>query len=90
MTRIVAGPIEEQVETVLANIASILQDAGAALANIVRCGVFIADLNDLPRANTVYECAFHGHRPTRTTVGVALPGYDIEIDCIAVVPSSDT
>ena len=52
--------------------------------------VATVDLNDLPRVNTVYERAFHGHLPTRTTVGVALAGYDIEIDCIAVVPSSDT
>jgi len=31
-----------------------------------------------------------GRLPTRTTVGVTLPGYDVEIDCIAVIPRSDT
>jgi 2-iminobutanoate/2-iminopropanoate deaminase len=84
--RIVEGPIEAQVEAVLANIESILEYAGATLADVVRCGVFVADLADLPRVNIAYERAFTGGLPTRTTVGASLPGYGVEIDCIAVVP----
>lgn len=84
--RIVDRSIEDQVETVLENIAAILADAGATLADVVRCGVFVADLQDLPRINAVYERAFRGHLPTRTTVGADLPGYGIEIDCIAIRP----
>jgi 2-iminobutanoate/2-iminopropanoate deaminase len=83
---IVGGPIETQVQIVLANIASILHDAGASLGDVVRCGVFVADLDDLPRVNAAYAQAFDGHLPTRTTVGASLPGYGIEIDCIAVAP----
>ncbi len=37
--------------------------------------------------NTVYERAFAGRLPTRTTVGASLPGYGVEIDCIAVIPT---
>jgi len=84
--RIVEGSIEDQVETVLENIESILRLGGASLGDVIRCGVFVAHLDDLPRVNAVYERAFAGHLPTRTTVGVTLPGYDIEIDCIAVIP----
>ena len=87
--RIVEGPIEDQVETVLENIESILRCGGASLGDVVRCGVFVAHLDDLPRVNAVYERAFRGRLPTRTTVGATLPGYDVEIDCIAVIPSSD-
>ena len=85
--RLVEGSIEAQVEAVLENIESILQHAGASLSDVVRCGVFLADLDDLPRVNTVYERAFAGRLPTRTTVGASLPGYGIEIDCIAVIPT---
>src|ERR671910_3757398 len=80
------GPsIETQTQAVFANIESILGDAGATVDDIVRCGVFLADLDDLPRFNAVYEQVFRGGFPTRTTVGVDLPGYGVEVDCIAVV-----
>jgi 2-iminobutanoate/2-iminopropanoate deaminase len=84
---LVEGSIEEQVETVFENIESILRHAGASLRDVVRCGVFVANLDDLPRVNAVYERAFDGWRPARTTVGATLPGYGVEIDCIAVIPS---
>jgi 2-iminobutanoate/2-iminopropanoate deaminase len=83
---LVEGSIETQVETVLGNIEAILRQAGASLSHVVRCGVFVANLDDLPRVNTVYERVFAGWRPTRTTVGATLPGYGVEIDCIAVLP----
>src|SRR5918995_2223149 len=80
------GPsIETQTQAVFANIEPILGDAGATVDDIVRCGVFLADLDDLPRFNAVYEQVFRGGFPTRTTVGVDLPGYGVEVDCIAVV-----
>ena len=86
--RIIDGSIEEQVEIVFANIESILEDAGATLNDVVRCGLYLTNLDDLSKVNAAYERAFAGHRPTRTTVGVALPGYGVEIDCIAVAPES--
>jgi 2-iminobutanoate/2-iminopropanoate deaminase len=88
--RIVDESIEAQIEIVLENIESILRDAGASLSDVVRCGVYVADLNDLPRVNAAYAQAFGEHLPTRTTVGVQLPGYGLEIDCIAVIPSSES
>jgi 2-iminobutanoate/2-iminopropanoate deaminase len=84
--QLVDGPIETQVEVVLGNIEVILQSAGASLADVVRCGVFVADLDTLPQVNAAYEAAFQGNLPTRTTVGVDLPGYGVEIDAIAVLP----
>jgi 2-iminobutanoate/2-iminopropanoate deaminase len=88
--RIVDGSIEAQVEVVVDNIEAILCEAGASLGDIVRCGLFLADLSDLPRVNAVYERAFGDRLPTRTTVGVMLPGYGVEIDCIAVLPTVES
>jgi 2-iminobutanoate/2-iminopropanoate deaminase len=82
---IVDGPIEKQVDVVLDNIKAVLRQAGASLDDVVHCGVFVANLDDLPQVNAVYARAFTEKRPTRTTVGVQLPGYGVEIDCIAVV-----
>lgn len=83
------GPsIENQAEAVSENIEWILADAGATLQDVVRCGVFVADLDDLPSFNEVYQRAFGGRLPTRTTVGAILPGYGVEVDCIAVAPTA--
>jgi reactive intermediate/imine deaminase len=84
---LVEGSIEEQTMVVLQNIAAILQSAGAGLDDVVRCGVFLADLEALPEFNETYARAFGSRLPARTTVGVSLPGYSVEIDCIALVPS---
>lgn len=82
---IVAGTITEQTELVMANISGILEAAGADLSNVVRCGVFLADLADLPEFNEAYVRAFGTQIPARTAVGANLPGYGVEIDCIAAV-----
>ena len=66
-----------------------LQHAGASLNDVVRCGVYVADLGDLPR-DAAYAAPFGEQLPARTTVGVELPGYGVEIDCIAVIPSSES
>ena len=71
----------------LDSIRSILGPRGRVARDVVRCGVYLSDLDDLPRLNAVYERAFAGHLPTRTTVGVDLPGYRVEIDCIAARPT---
>lgn len=86
---IVGGTIREQTEVVLENLAMILQSAGARLDDVVRCGVFLADLDSLPQFDEAYAGAFGAHLPARTTVGVALPpGHAVQVDCIAMVPDA--
>lgn len=85
--RIVPGTIEEETELTLQNIGRILESAGATPADVVRCGVFLADLDDFARMNTVYERFFPTPRPARTTVGTALIGIKVEIDCVALLPA---
>lgn len=82
----VSGTIEQETAHALANVATILTGAGASLADVVRCGVYVADLADLPGMNRAYAEAFGDHRPARTTVGVALPDIKVEIDCVALLP----
>ena len=85
---LVGGTIIEQTQAVLENLAAILRSAGARLDDVVKCGVFLADLDALPEFDEVYAGAFGAHLPARTTVGVALPGYAVQIDCIAMVPGA--
>ena len=87
----VAGDtIEEQTQIVLGNVAAVLESAGAGLADVVQCRVFLADTADFRAMDRVYAQVFPPPLPARTTVGVALPlpGMLVEIDCVAVLPAS--
>jgi 2-iminobutanoate/2-iminopropanoate deaminase len=87
--RLAGDDIESQTEQVLKNVAAILEAAGSSLQHVLRCGVFLADIDEFERMNAVYARMFGDHRPTRTTVQVAaLPqkGLRVEIDAIAYVP----
>ena len=85
-----AGPdVESQTEQVLKNIAAILEAAGSGLNCVLRCGVYLVDMTDFPRMNSVYARVFGDNRPARTTVQVAAlpsPGLMVEIDAIAYIP----
>ena len=78
--------IQEQTRVALGNIAAVLASAGASLADVVLCGVFLADMADFRGMNDVYAEFFPDPLPARTTVGATLPGILVEIDCVAVLP----
>ncbi|MGE5286749.1 MAG: RidA family protein [Micromonosporaceae bacterium] len=72
--------IQGQTRVVVGNIAAVLASAGASLEDVVRCGVFLADMADFGGMNDVYGEIFPAPLPARTTVGATLPGILIEID----------
>lgn len=85
-----AGDIEAETRVAMDRIGRILAASGAAFGDIVRVGVFMTDLSEFGRMNSVYRGYFPGPGfPARTTVGVAslLSGTRVEIDCIARRPS---
>jgi 2-iminobutanoate/2-iminopropanoate deaminase len=81
--------IEEQTRVALDNLRRVLEEAGAGLGDVVRCGVFLADLDDFAAMNAVYAEKFPEPLPARTTVGAQLPGIKVEIDCVAVLPAAE-
>jgi 2-iminobutanoate/2-iminopropanoate deaminase len=80
--------VEEETRRTLENVGRILASAGASFDDVVRCGVFLADINDFGAMNGVYASYFPDPKPARTTVQVAaLPGgIKVEIDCVVVLP----
>jgi 2-iminobutanoate/2-iminopropanoate deaminase len=81
--------IETQTEQCLKNVSAILEAAGSSLQHVLRCGVFLMDMDEFTKMNGVYGRMFGNHRPARTTVQVAgLPhdGLRVEIDAIAYKP----
>lgn len=85
--KIEATDVEGQARQVLANIASLLASQGLAMTNVVKATVFLQQMADFPKVNPLYEAAFGGHKPARSTVAVAgLPlGALIEIEVIAAL-----
>jgi 2-iminobutanoate/2-iminopropanoate deaminase len=83
--KVVEGGIEVQTDRVLKNLTAVLQAAGSDLAKVLKTTVFLSNLEDFPKMNAVYERAFGGHAPARSTVQVARLPLDvlIEIECIA-------
>jgi 2-iminobutanoate/2-iminopropanoate deaminase len=78
-----------QTRQCLANIRAILQADGSDLQYVLRCGVFLIDMNEFGAMNRAYQDIFGEHRPARTTIQAAgLPGdgMRVEIDCIAYRP----
>ena len=85
----IADSVEQQTEQCLKNVRTILEAAGSGLPHVLRCGVFLMDMDEFKTMNAVYARMFGDHRPARTTVQVAgLPGEGlrVEIDAIAYVP----
>ena len=79
------GDIKSETRRTLQNIRAILEASGSSLRDVVRVGVYLADLNDFAAMNEVYKEFFPEDPPARSTVGVQLPKIKIEIDCIARV-----
>jgi 2-iminobutanoate/2-iminopropanoate deaminase len=82
-TGLIPESIEDQTRQVFANIAAILEAAGSNLSQVVRADVYLTSLDNFQRMNEVYKTFFSEHYPVRTTVGVELRGFDIEITVIA-------
>ncbi len=85
----VPGTVQEETQLAIENLRAVLKNAGATLADVVRVGVFLADINDFAAMNAVYAEAFPEPLPARTTVGAILPGIKVEIDCVAALPRAE-
>jgi 2-iminobutanoate/2-iminopropanoate deaminase len=83
--QIVEGDIEVQTERVLKNLMEVLKEAKMSPGNVVKTTVYLTDLADFGRMNTVYERYLGKEPPARTTIqAAALPrGVKVEIDLIA-------
>ncbi len=83
---LVTSTIQDETKKVFSNIIAILEEAGLSLENVVKCTVFVNDINQYGAINTVYSEYFQEETaPARELVQVsALPkGVNIEISVIA-------
>ncbi|NLJ45113.1 MAG: RidA family protein, partial [Treponema sp.] len=79
------GEIEEEAAQVFRNLDAILAAAGSSRDRVLRCTVYISDLELWGRFNAAYAAYFGEHKPARTVVPVPglHYGFKVELDAIA-------
>ena len=83
------GGIDAQTRQALENVKSTLALAGATMADVAKCTVFLTDAANFAAMNKVYHEFFPTDPPARSTVAVAalvMPNALIEIECTAAAP----
>jgi 2-iminobutanoate/2-iminopropanoate deaminase len=81
------GSIEDQTRLVLNNLKAVLDEGGCTFDNVIKCTVFLEDMDDFSQMNAVYSEFFKPPYPARAAVQVARLPKDVkvEIEAIAVV-----
>ena len=75
----------DQVRQTFKNAQTILEAAGSSLDEVVKVNAYVTDLTRFAEFNDVYKEFFQDDPPARTTVGTALLGILVEVDCIAAI-----
>jgi 2-iminobutanoate/2-iminopropanoate deaminase len=78
--------VKAQTTKVLVTIRAALENAGSSMQKVVKCNVFLANIEDYAEMNEAYRGRFGNEPPVRTTVAVAaipLKGCLVEIEVVA-------
>lgn len=83
---LVIETIQSETHQVMKNLKGILKAAGMDFSDVVKCSIFVKDMNNFQAINGVYGEYFTSNPPARETVEVArLPkDVNVEISCVAV------
>lgn len=82
------GDIKAHTDHVLKEIEAELVNAGSSMDKVLKCNVYLHDLNDYKQMNEVFLGRFGAEPPVRTTIAAmgGVPGNSlVEIDVIAYI-----
>lgn len=81
------GDVASETKRTFENMKAVLEAAGSSLDKVVKCNVYLRDINDFAAMSEVYKTYFTEPYPARTTIQAgALPGgIAVEIECIAKI-----
>ena len=84
---LVPGGIDAETRQVLTNLRNVLEASGSSLGDVIKTTVFLRDMADFAKMNSIYAEFFDQNPPARSTVAVAgLPkGGSIEIEVVATL-----
>lgn len=83
---LITSDIETETAQVMTNLEEILKSAGMNFSHVVKCTIFLKDMNNFPKVNAIYGKKFTQQPPARETVEVSrLPkDVNVEISCVAI------
>lgn len=81
------GPIEEQAHRVLKNLKAVVEASGSSMKKVVKCTVFLQNMDDYGAVNAIYGEYFTAPYPARAAIQVARLPKDVkvEIEAIAIL-----
>ena len=82
---LIGNDVEGQTKQVMANVERALRAAGAELSDVVSVTVYLSNIDDWGRFNTVYKELMPQPYPTRTALGADLRGILVEVSVVAYV-----
>lgn len=84
---LILDSIEKETHQVMKNIEAILDAAKMNWDNVIKCSIFLSDMNNFSEINEIYASYFTNNYPARETVEVAcLPkNVNVEISFIAIL-----
>jgi 2-iminobutanoate/2-iminopropanoate deaminase len=85
---LVEGGIVGETRQIMSNIGGALERRGLGFSDVVKCTVFLADVDEWGKFNTIYTSYFEPPYPARSALGangLAL-GARLEVECIAAYP----
>lgn len=80
----VGETIEAQTKQSLLNVFAIVKAAGFEITDIVKCTVFLKDMNEFSKMNQVYASMFQDLKPARAAVEVARLPKDVKVEIEAI------
>jgi 2-iminobutanoate/2-iminopropanoate deaminase len=82
---IVGDNARDQAEQVMKNLEAVLKEAGIDFSHVLKCTIFLTNMDDFTTVNEVYGARFETDPPARETVAVkTLPKHVlVEVGCIA-------
>ncbi len=76
--------VNAQAELALNNLKALLEASGCKMENVVKTTVFIKDMEDFSKINTIYATFFTENFPARSCVEVARLPKDVAIEIEAI------
>jgi 2-iminobutanoate/2-iminopropanoate deaminase len=80
---LIIDSIESETEQVMKNMEGVLLKAGMTLDDVVKCSIFITDMDNFSRVNEVYGKFFTSDFPARETVQVSRLPKDVNVEISA-------
>ena len=82
--KLINSSIEDETHMVMKNLKAILDEAGLGFDNVLKTSIFISDMDNFNKINTVYGSYFTSDFPARETVQVSRLPKDVNVEISAI------